>query len=166
MVQSFRWNARNQRTLTTTLLNPSIKGDGSNRPCVDKVLSQCLPVSRRMIILLCHSPHLRELLGGFDETCQWISRSGCQVDLRPTLRVSDVSVENPNPIHDQEKPGNERDLHTSSHPRSIPKSLTSPGSPSRSSGEVAQDTPQVGSSNKSRRWSTRTKCICSSSSSA
>ena len=58
----------------------SIKGDGSKIPCVDKVLSQCFPISRRMIILLCHSPHLRELLGGFDETCQWISRSGRQVD--------------------------------------------------------------------------------------
>ena len=75
------------------------------------------------------------------------------------LRVSDVSVENANSIHDQEKFGNERDLHTSSHPRSIAKSLTSSGSPSCSSGEFAQDTPQVGSSKKSRRWSTRTKCI-------
>ena len=50
-------------------------------------MSQCLPISTRMIILLCHSPHLWEPLGGLDETCQLISRSGCQVDLRPTLRV-------------------------------------------------------------------------------
>ena len=39
----------------------------------------------------------------------------------PILRVSNVSVENPNPFHEREKFGNERDLHTSSHLKEYPE---------------------------------------------
>ena len=77
----------------------------------------------------------------------------------PILKVSNVSVENPKPFHEREKFGNERDLHTSSHLKEYREIFDIAREPVVFEWRICQDTPQVGSSKKSRRWSTRTKCI-------
>ena len=78
-----------------------------------------------------------------------------------------VSAENVNRIHDREKCGSRWKLLISFLPKSIANSLTSPRSQSCSSGGSTQNTLQLRSSKKSRRWwSTRLRCIRSMSRSA
>ena len=147
-----------------TKLFSSIKGYGSKIPCVDKVLWQCFPIPRRMIILLCHSPHLRELLDRLDETCQWISRSGWQVDqfFKSVRCLGGKSQPHPRSGEIWER---ERLVYfvSSKEYREI---FDIAREPVVFEWRICQDTPQVGSSKKSRRWSTRTKCICFMSRSA
>ena len=110
-----------------TKLFSSIKRRWQHIPCVDKVLSQCLPISKRMVVLLRHSPHFRKrdgavLLGRIDETCQWISRSGRQLDLRPMDRLFDERYgQNSFRVSEPSNKIHSRSFLRSSHRRKIVK---------------------------------------------
>ena len=133
-------------------LFPSIKGDGSNTPCMDKVLSQFLPISKRMLILLRPSPHLWDLLGRIDET--FSVDFAIRLPSGPSTNFKSVRClggKSPTPSTIRRNLGTREAWHVWSHPRHTANSLTSPGSQSCSSGELTQETPQVSSSKKSRR---------------
>ena len=96
-----------------------------------------------------------EELGGLTERLDWTDGPGDRIlDLikqftsnysqkcKSSATLCCVSLENLNHIHDQEKLGNRRESHNSSHPCST--------------GGFSQDSPQLSSSKKSRRsWVTR-----------